>query len=72
MVDLAGVDRFDLFDISGLGTVAMQFAVDHPERVNRLVLWGAAARGEDLFQSTGLLQAIDTLTAIDNSFAIDL
>lgn len=45
VVDAAGLDRFSLLGISQGGTVAIEFAHRHPERVSRLVLYGAFARG---------------------------
>ena len=45
VVDSAGLDRFPLLGVSQGGAVAVAFAVRHPERVSRLVLYGAYARG---------------------------
>ena len=45
VVDAAGLDRFDLLGVSGGGTTAVAYAVAHPERVRRIVLYGAYARG---------------------------
>jgi pimeloyl-ACP methyl ester carboxylesterase/DNA-binding CsgD family transcriptional regulator len=45
VVDAAGLERFALFGISQGGAIAMTYAVRHPERVSRLVLLGAYARG---------------------------
>ena len=45
VVDAAGVDRFALLGISQGGPVAIAYAVRHPERVSRLVLYGSYARG---------------------------
>lgn len=45
VVDSAGLDRFPLLGISQGGAVAIAYAVRHPERVSRLVLVGAYARG---------------------------
>jgi len=45
VVDAAGLDRFPLLGISQGGAVAIAYAVRHPERVTRLVLYGAYARG---------------------------
>jgi pimeloyl-ACP methyl ester carboxylesterase len=44
-VDSAGLDRFSLLGISRGGSIAIAYAVKHPERVNRLVLYGAFASG---------------------------
>lgn len=45
VVDSAGLDRFPLLGVSQGGAVAVAYAVRHPERVSRLVLVGAYARG---------------------------
>lgn len=45
VVDSAGLERFPLLGVSQGGAVAIAFAARHPERVTRLVLAGAYARG---------------------------
>jgi class 3 adenylate cyclase/pimeloyl-ACP methyl ester carboxylesterase len=45
VVDAAGVARFDLLGISQGYAVSVAYAVRHPERVRRLVLYGGFARG---------------------------
>ena len=45
VVDAAGLDRFSLLGISQGGSVAIAYAVRHPERVSHLVLLGASAQG---------------------------
>ncbi len=45
VVDAAGLKRFPLFAMSQAGAVAVAYAARHPERVTRLVLYGAYARG---------------------------
>ena len=45
VADAAGLDRFDLLGISQGASVAIAYAVRHPERVNRLVLYGGYAAG---------------------------
>ncbi len=45
VVDTAGLERFPLLGLSQGGAVAIAYAVRHPERVTRLVLVGAYARG---------------------------
>jgi pimeloyl-ACP methyl ester carboxylesterase len=47
VVDAAGVGRFDLLGISQGCAVSIAYAVRHPERVNRLVLYGGFALGAD-------------------------
>ncbi len=45
VVDSVGIDRFPLLGISQGGAVAVAYAVRHPERVSKLILAGAYARG---------------------------
>lgn len=45
VVEAAGIDRFDLLGISSGASVAVAYAVRHPERVRRLVLLGSFPRG---------------------------
>ncbi len=45
VVDSLGLDRFNLFGTSYGGVVATIYASRHPERVSRIVLYGAYARG---------------------------
>lgn len=45
VVEASGLDRFPLLGVSQGGAVAIAYAVRHPERVDRLVLAGAYARG---------------------------
>lgn len=45
VVDAAGLDRFDLLGISRGGAIAIAYAVRHPARVRRLVLYGAFLAG---------------------------
>jgi pimeloyl-ACP methyl ester carboxylesterase/DNA-binding CsgD family transcriptional regulator len=45
VVDAAGLDRFPLLGVSQGGPIAIAYAVRHPERVSRLVLYGTYGRG---------------------------
>ena len=45
VVDAANLDSFDLLGISQGGAVAVVYAARHPERINRLVLYGTYAQG---------------------------
>jgi pimeloyl-ACP methyl ester carboxylesterase len=45
VVNAAGLRQFPLFAMSQGGAVAVAFAARHPERVSRLILHGAYARG---------------------------
>ena len=46
VVDAAGLERFALMGTSQGGAVALRYTTLHPERVSRLVLLGAFARGK--------------------------
>jgi pimeloyl-ACP methyl ester carboxylesterase len=50
VIEAAGVKQFALFGMAGGGTIAVTYAVRHPERVSHLVLHGvpadAKARGD--------------------------
>ncbi|MBT8226855.1 MAG: alpha/beta fold hydrolase [Dactylosporangium sp.] len=48
VVNAAGIDRFPLLGVSQGGAVAVAYAVRRPERVSRLVLAGAYARGRQV------------------------
>jgi pimeloyl-ACP methyl ester carboxylesterase/DNA-binding winged helix-turn-helix (wHTH) protein len=48
VVDSVGLDRFPLVGLSQGGAVAIAYAVRHPDRVTKLVLVGAYARGRML------------------------
>jgi len=43
--DAAGVERFSIFAASQGAPISIHFAANHPERVDRLVLWGGFAQG---------------------------
>jgi pimeloyl-ACP methyl ester carboxylesterase/DNA-binding CsgD family transcriptional regulator len=45
VIDARGLDRFPLLGISQGGAVAIAYTVRHPEKVSRLILYGAYARG---------------------------
>ena len=45
VVDSCGLERFVLLGISGGGPASVAYAARHPERVSKLVLYGAFARG---------------------------
>ena len=49
VVDALGMQRFDLFALMHTGPFAVTFAVRHPERLSRLVLWTSYARGLDFY-----------------------
>jgi len=45
VVDSCGLERFALLGISGGGAASVAYAARHPDRVSKLVLYGAFARG---------------------------
>jgi pimeloyl-ACP methyl ester carboxylesterase/DNA-binding winged helix-turn-helix (wHTH) protein len=45
LVDTIGLERFPLLGISQGAAVAIAYAVRHPERVSRMILWGGYGRG---------------------------
>ena len=45
VIEATGLERFALLGMSGGGTVAISYATRHPERVTRLILYGAATKG---------------------------
>ena len=45
VVDTLGLERFPLLGISQGGPVAITYAVQHPEKVSHLILYGGYARG---------------------------
>jgi DNA-binding SARP family transcriptional activator/pimeloyl-ACP methyl ester carboxylesterase len=46
VVDAVGAERFPLLGISQGGAIAIAYAVRHPEKVSRLILYGSYARGK--------------------------
>lgn len=51
VIDRLGLARFDLLGAADAGPVAIAYAARNPERVSRLVLWCAWARGADIRSS---------------------
>jgi pimeloyl-ACP methyl ester carboxylesterase/DNA-binding CsgD family transcriptional regulator len=45
VVQAAGLEKFDLLGISQGGALSIAYAVQHPERIRRLVLYGSYAMG---------------------------
>ncbi len=63
VVEALGLDRFPLLGVSQGGAVAVAYAARHPERVSKLILCGAYARGR-------LVRAVDD--AEKRAAALDL
>jgi pimeloyl-ACP methyl ester carboxylesterase len=66
VVDAAGLDRFVLLGISGGVPISVAYAARHPERVERLVLYGGWARWSTLAdeERRRLVQTVDSVIRI--------
>ena len=64
VVDAAGLDRFPLLGISRGGSIAIAYAVKHPDRVTQLVLYGAFAAGLNHYGTPPQLEARQALTSL--------
>jgi pimeloyl-ACP methyl ester carboxylesterase len=64
VVDAAGLDRFALLGISRGGSIAIAYAVKHPERVTHLVLYGAFAAGLHHYGTPQQLEAKRAFTSL--------
>jgi pimeloyl-ACP methyl ester carboxylesterase len=64
VVDAVGLDRFPLLGISRGGSIAIAYAVKHPERVTHLVLYGAFAAGWNHFGTPPQLEARRALRSL--------
>jgi pimeloyl-ACP methyl ester carboxylesterase/DNA-binding winged helix-turn-helix (wHTH) protein len=62
VIDAAGLDKFALLGISQGCAVSIAYAVRHPERVTRLVLYGGFARGR---RKRGSQQDIERSDAVE-------
>jgi pimeloyl-ACP methyl ester carboxylesterase len=66
VVDTIGLERFPLLGISQGAAVSIEYAVRHPERVSRLVLFGGYSSGWRIDASEDVIrerEAVMTLTA---------
>jgi class 3 adenylate cyclase/pimeloyl-ACP methyl ester carboxylesterase len=61
VADAAGIERFALFGISQGCAISIAYAVRHPDRVSRLILFGGYARG---WRSRGAAEEIATREAM--------
>jgi pimeloyl-ACP methyl ester carboxylesterase/DNA-binding CsgD family transcriptional regulator len=61
VVDSAGVERFSLLGLSQGGPIGIAYAVAHPERVARMVVYGSYARGRRHRLETREPEEIDAL-----------
>jgi DNA-binding SARP family transcriptional activator/pimeloyl-ACP methyl ester carboxylesterase len=61
VVDACALERFDLFAISQGCAIAVEYAVRHPERVSRLILFGGYARGWNRMGSEKLTRQAEAM-----------
>jgi pimeloyl-ACP methyl ester carboxylesterase/DNA-binding CsgD family transcriptional regulator len=73
LIEHLGLERFGLLGLSQGGAVALEYAARHPEKVERLVLYGAYARGWarrgdelELRRSRALLELVEAGWGVDN------
>jgi class 3 adenylate cyclase len=64
VVDALELERFGLIGIVHGASVAVAYAARHPDRVLRMALMSAYARGDEYYASTPMLRAIKALTEI--------
>jgi pimeloyl-ACP methyl ester carboxylesterase/DNA-binding winged helix-turn-helix (wHTH) protein len=64
VVDAAGLDQFPLLGISRGGPIAIAYAARHPERVTRLVLYGAFAVGVNHYGTPEQIEARRAFTSL--------
>ncbi len=64
VVDAARLDRFPLLGISRGGPIAIAYAARHPERVTRLVLYGAFAVGVNHYGTPEQIEARRAFTSL--------
>jgi pimeloyl-ACP methyl ester carboxylesterase/DNA-binding winged helix-turn-helix (wHTH) protein len=64
VVDAIGLARFALFGISQGCAVSIAYAVRHPERVSRLVLYGGYARGRRIRGSQREIEQSDAILTL--------
>ncbi len=65
VVDAAGVDQFDLISISQGCAVGVEYAVRHPEKVSKLILFGGYARGWNC-RGSKIVQQTEALITLMN------
>ncbi len=64
VVDAAGLDRFVLFGASQGCAVSIDYAVKHPERVKKLVLYGGFARGRRIRGTQADVEQADAMLTL--------
>jgi DNA-binding winged helix-turn-helix (wHTH) protein/pimeloyl-ACP methyl ester carboxylesterase len=64
VVDAAGLDRFVLFGASQGCAVSIAYAVKHPERVSKLVLYGGFAKGRRVRGTEADIEQADAMLTL--------
>ena len=64
LIDTLQLEKFDLLGISQGGAVAAVYAAQHPERVNRLILYGAYSRGWSFRNAPGEVERRNALLTL--------
>ena len=64
VVEATGLERFALFGISQGCAVSIAYAVRHPERVSRLILYGGYARGRRMRGSQQEIEQSDAILTL--------
>ena len=64
LIDTIQLDRFALLGISQGGAVAVSYAARHPERVSKLILYGAFSRGWMLRNTPGEIERRNALLTL--------
>jgi len=64
VVDAAGLDRFPLLGVSQGCSVSLAYAVRHPERVSKLILYGGYSRGATRRHQPGEEEAAQALITL--------
>ena len=64
LIDTIKLDRFALLGISQGGAVAVSYAARHPERVSKLILYGAFSRGWMLRNIPGEIESRNALLTL--------
>lgn len=64
VVDAAGLERFPLLGISQGCAVSVEYAVRHPERVSKLILYGGYARGWKLHEDRERVAETEALVKV--------
>jgi class 3 adenylate cyclase/pimeloyl-ACP methyl ester carboxylesterase len=64
VADAAGLDRFSLLGVSQGCSVSIAYAVRHPERVSKLILFGGYARGAARRGKPGEVEEADAIATL--------